>query len=233
MEKVLFWDFDGTLVFPDSKWSTALYVALHNLSYNVSFDDIRHHLHTGYTWHTPEIDYVESTGQKWWDKLFHHFSSLYKEHEISEIESTRINRRFKEQILDSSNYTLYEDAIFVLQSCLDLGCQNYILSNNFPELPFVIEGLGLSKFFAGYVVSGNLGYEKPRKEIFQYALRISGFPDDCFMIGDNPVADMQGGRTVGMKTILVHKECVFDADYTCNDLIEIPSILSKDTNKGK
>ena len=62
LEKVLFWDFDGTLVYPDAKWSSALYAALDNLKYEVTIDEIKQHLHYGYTWHTPEISYTQDIG---------------------------------------------------------------------------------------------------------------------------------------------------------------------------
>ena len=100
------------------------------------------------------------------------------------------------------------------------------MSNNFPELPDVIKGLGLGKYFADYIVSANIGYEKPRIEIFKYALELAGSPDVCYMIGDNPIADIQGGKSAGMKTVLVNNSGSSDADYKCESLVEIPLLLS-------
>jgi putative hydrolase of the HAD superfamily len=108
-----------------------------------------------------------------------------------------------------------------------LGYKNYILSNNFPELPLVIEELKLLVYFDDYVVSSNVGYEKPRLELFQFALSVANFPDYCYMIGDNPIADIIGGKSAGMKTIFVHKDCNSDADYTCKKLSEIPALLER------
>ena len=77
-----------------------------------------------------------------------------------------------------------------------------------------------------YIVSANIGYEKPREEIFKHALSVAKFPNTCYMIGDNPIADIRGGKSVGMKSILVHREGVFDADYHCENLSEISVLLT-------
>ena len=188
-------------------------------------EEIRNHLHTGFTWDTPEIAYVENAGDKCWDNLFIHLDSLYGKLNISKLDSEIINDYYRNKIIDYKNYTLYDDALATLHSCISKGYKNYVLSNNFPELGLVMEGLRLAEFFDSCIVSANIGYEKPRKEIFQYALKVANFPEICYMIGDNPIADIQGGKSVGMKTILVHNDAICDADYMCEKLSEIPLLL--------
>ena len=53
-------------------------------------------------------------------------------------------------------------------------------------------------------MSGAAGYEKPRKEIYEYAIRMAGNPQVKYMIGDNPVADYEGGLQAGTTPVLVH-----------------------------
>lgn len=224
--KVVFWDFDGTLVYPDAKWSGALHTALSNLGYDISMAEVRQHLHTGYTWHKPEDSYVNDTGSKWWDNLFEHFNKLYVGLGMPRYDMDNANKHLREQILNSDNYTLYDDTVEILRICNTLEYKNYILSNNFPELSSVIEGLGLSDLFSGYVVSANIGYEKPRVEIFQYALKMAGQPSNCYMIGDNPIADIKGGKAAGMSTILVHNNATNSgADFSVSQLKDILAIL--------
>lgn len=45
------------------------------------------------------------------------------------------------------------------------------------------------------------------------------------MIGDNPNADIVGGKNANMKTVLVHNEKNNSADYCFNDLKSILDIL--------
>ena len=120
---------------------------------------------------------------------------------------------------------LYEEAEGVLGRCKQAGYKNYILSNNFPELPEIIKKLGIAEYFNGYIVSANVGYEKPRIELFQHAMRIADNPQQCFMIGDNPIADVQDGKNAGMKTILVNNSSAGEADYRCEKLDEILKVL--------
>lgn len=65
-------------------------------------------------------------------------------------------------------------------------------------------------------------------EIFEYALHIAGNPEICYMIGDNPVADIQGGKGAGMKTILVHNNVSAEFckdNMICENLIDVIKII--------
>lgn len=225
MEKALFWDFDGTIVYPNESFLDALYAALKRGGYAFPECDIRQFLHAVCTWYLPDISYTEKTGSKWWDNLFHHFNGFYAQHELPRSLYPQINHHFKEQILSCGSLKLFEDAKAALSQCLETGYANYILSNNFPELPDIIKHFGLAPYFSGYIVSSHIGYEKPRTEIFQYALNLAGNPRHSYMIGDNPIADIHGGKAAGMKTILVHSKCASEADWTCESLLEIPALL--------
>jgi len=230
MKKALFWDFDGTLACENrinsySRWSYSLYTVLSNLKYNINIEEIRQHLGNVYSWDHPEISYTESTGIKWWENFFCKIIPFYELHGVSEKDAEAANTYLRNHFLDYKNYSMYDDAEQTLQKCMDMDYKNYILSNNFPELPDIVKDLGFGKYFADCIVSAKHGYEKPRIEIFEIALNIAGNPDISYMIGDNPVADIQGGKAAGMKTVLVHKESPVSADYKCAELSEIPLIL--------
>ena len=87
------------------------------------------------------------------------------------------------------------------------------------------EALELAGFLQDIVVSANVGYEKPRTELFHHALALAGNPTNVYMVGDNPVADVIGGRAAGMTTILVHQENLAKPDFHCRELAEIPALL--------
>ena len=139
----------------------------------------------------------------------------------------QVNSAYKKCILSSDCYTLFDDAPIILEYCRNLGYRNYILSNNYPELPRAIEKLGLAEFFSDYIISGNIGFEKPRPEIFHYALGVAGNPEICYMVGDNPVADIQGAKNAGMQTVFIHPTVAQSqyADYTCKNLAVIMDII--------
>ncbi|MBQ2278170.1 MAG: HAD family hydrolase, partial [Clostridia bacterium] len=96
--------------------------------------------------------------------------------------------------------------------------------------PDAIRMLGLGEFFTAYFVSGAVGYDKPRTEIYLHALREMENPENAYMIGDNPVADIKGAKLAGLKTVWVHPNDHPDgpayADFICTELAEIPDVLA-------
>ena len=71
-----------------------------------------------------------------------------------------------------------------------------------------------------------IGIEKPRIEFFDYAKNVANHPSVGYVIGDNPIADIQGGQAAGYKTIAVHECKKSDADYYVENLCDIFSILT-------
>ncbi|MBN2053414.1 HAD family hydrolase [bacterium] len=63
--------------------------------------------------------------------------------------------------------------------------------------------LGVEHFFEMVLASGDIGYSKPRVELFAAALEtMHATAENTVMIGDNPYADLETPHSMGMKTIL-------------------------------
>lgn len=219
---VIFWDFDGTLVHSNSLWSNSVYTALLDFlpDTDVKFTDIRKCMAKGFTWHTPDNDYSSLTYDKWWefmtDKIYNDYISLGVNADISDLASSRVRSIIKRK----ENYIIYYDAVETLKLSLNKGNTNVILSNNYPDLDEVLDELNLTQFFDRIIVSACVGYDKPRKEVFDIAK--SYYPDnDYIMIGDSVNADIIGGKNAGMTTILVHKGFSSQADYCFDNLGDI------------
>lgn len=91
-------------------------------------------------------------------------------------------------------WSLIGGAVDALRMTLEAGYRNVILSNHPPELPALVERLGLSALVEGTITSATVGVEKPNPEIFAYALRYVGVSsgEGVWMVGDNPIADVEG-----------------------------------------
>ena len=109
-------------------------------------------------------------------------------------------QRVRDIVLDKTLYHVRPDAAAVLAVCAFKGYKNYILTNNFPEWESLFDGLGLRQFFSGIVNSGVVGACKPDEKIFRIAERTANFPSLIWMVGDNPIADIEGAKNAGWHT---------------------------------
>lgn len=223
MDKVIFWDFDGTLVHSNTRFVDALAVTLKQYGYFLNENIISQGLKKIFPWLNYDIAYPDKIGD-WWNRFFTGLNAFYTENKIDTIDHEKINTAFQNIIIHTNDYALYPDTKQVLSQCIELGYKNYLLSNNFPELTKFLDIFHLTQYFSDIIISSHVGYEKPRKELFDYAKKLA----NCqigIMVGDNPIADILGGKENGLKTILVHNRCPSVADYTFDCLTDILKIL--------
>ncbi len=106
----------------------------------------------------------------------------------------------------------------------------HILSNGFDEIQFIkIKAGRLEPYFDKVITSGRAGFRKPEPEIFDFTLNeIGAHIDECIMIGDNPLSDIEGAHSYGMDQVYynVHKkECKITPTHTIKDMSELLEIL--------
>lgn len=228
MNKVLFWDFHGTLTYPDSIWSVNTHKILMQEypSCGISLDELRNVTNEDiYPWERPHLDYLHLREPNlWWEYVNQVFYQTYSRLDFSPADANRLASMVRAAILTPSNFRLYEDSIYVLNALSNSGWRHTMLSNNFPELEQVSENIGIAKFFDDFIVSALIGYEKPRKEIFDYALKVANYPDEVYMIGDNPISDIIGAKNAGIKSIQIGGNSP-DATFRCaalSDILKLP-----------
>ena len=106
----------------------------------------------------------------------------------------------------------------------------HILSNGFDEIQFAkLKAADIEHYFDKVITSGRAGYRKPEAEIFEFALNeIGAKPEECVMVGDNPLSDIEGAYRYGIDQVYynVHnKECAISPTYTIYDFNELLNIL--------
>lgn len=80
-----------------------------------------------------------------------------------------------------------------------------IISNWDSSARPILERHGLTSLFDNIVISSEVGFEKPGKEIFEIAFqRASVTPEECLYIGDNYYDDGVGCAAVGMDFLIVN-----------------------------
>lgn len=205
----IFWDFDGTLVYSHRLWPAAALEALLALAPDTPMDleQMRPLMRDFYPWDLPEGQYRNIRGGEWWQFMERQFAAAYEKGGVEGELARQAAQGVRRRILRAEKYHLFEDSLWALEQCQNRGVRSILLSNNYPELPEIVEKLGLSRYFDGMAVSGLLGWDKPHAEIFQYARQLAGPDARCVMIGDNPQADIAGAQAQGIPAALVHRPC--------------------------
>ncbi len=224
MKKAIFWDSDGTLLYGNESFKSSLVRAFEKYGYSLEEDVAGAFMRSVCSWYVPEKDHSDKNGESWWGDLLGEIRSFCDAHGVKQPDIIPICTSFRENVV-TFEYESYSDAKPVLQYFKEKGYENYIISNNFPELGRVFERLGLDTEISGYFTSAGVGYEKPRREIYEYAIREAGNPDIKYMVGDNPVTDYQGGLDVGMVSILVHNQV--QGKVCCEQLKDLLDIITE------
>lgn len=205
MNRVIFWDSDGTLICNNESFACSFLDACAEERIPLSAEESRRLMRAICSWYRPEDDHSSLSGEEWWSALMEKMAAFLSEKGAGEEQSGRILSSFRERVI-RYDYRPFADAEEVLREFAARGFRSYIISNNFPELGQVFERLGLGKYISGYITSAEAGYEKPHRRIFEIALKRAGEPEVRYMIGDNPVTDGEGGTAAGMTAVLVHRE---------------------------
>jgi putative hydrolase of the HAD superfamily len=109
-------------------------------------------------------------------------------------------------MFEPDGFFIYEDTRPALERLRSAGWRQLVVSNHCPELPTLIERLGLASYFDHVYTSAAVGFDKPHPEIFRIALRSLRDPSRVWMVGDNPEHDIEGAAAVGIPGILIDRD---------------------------
>jgi putative hydrolase of the HAD superfamily len=155
--KTLFWDFHGTLIRAEKLWSKSLYQAITHIwpDRTITLEQLSANQHPGtFPWDYPERDYRHLTDpEKWWQAMEQQFAAISQRSGWTAAEASQVAPTVRELILEPANFHLYEDAIQTLEALSGQGWRHILLSNNFPELPALMDQLDISRFFDQQIVS--------------------------------------------------------------------------------
>ena len=207
---VVFWDFDGTLARRSGTWSACLLECLIETGgqrLDIGRDDIRRFLRGGLPWHQHDRGHEHLTdADGWWAELEVVFVRALRGLGVASVQAQQASRLFRHRFISDEKWAVFPQAQAALQTVADAGWRNAILSNHVPELDRIVNQLNLGEHVHAIFTSAVVGWEKPNPKIFQHAAQAMGQPARMWMVGDNPVADIQGAEAVGIPAFLVHTE---------------------------
>lgn len=227
-EKVLLWDFDGTLAYREGRWSGTLMEILQTEEPGLAVDREQIHLQIryGFPWNLPEEPHTEiRDGDEWWQRLLPLFRNTFVAVGVAEPRAAELATRVRDRYCDPQRWHLFADTVPVLEALAASGWTHVVLSNHVPELASLVSMLGIRSFFRAVHNSAWTGYEKPHPEAFRIVLRDLAPGAEVWMIGDNPVADVAGAQAVGIPAILV-RSTAEDVPRQCPDLYGVGNYLS-------
>jgi putative hydrolase of the HAD superfamily len=206
--KYLIWDFDGTLAYRPGQWSGTMVEVLRRFAgLDMNIETVRPFMQKGFPWNSPDqINPPMRTADNWWAAMQPVFEGAFVGCGLPPQQARALADKVRSVYTDVAQWRLYDDTTDVLRELLAEDWNHVILSNHVPELPSLVQSLGLSPLISRIVNSAETGFEKPHAAAFQSALTSLNSPEEVWMIGDNIHADVLGAESVGLRAILVRSD---------------------------
>lgn len=105
---------------------------------------------------------------------------------------------------EPAHWRAFPDALASLDRLAQDGFRLGVISNFDSRLHRILDGLGLRSCFECVMISTEVGYAKPAREIFVAAMeRLGVSADKAAHVGDSEHMDVAGAQAVGMAGILL------------------------------
>lgn len=151
----------------------------------------------------------------------------------SDTDVFEVNERYLSFLSDGNN--LLDGAKELCESLKAKGYDMYIVTNGVANTQKRrLTQSGILPLFTEVFVSETVGFQKPRKEFFDYVLENIKEKDinKILLIGDSLSSDIKGAVNSGIKCVWYNKENTNipeypKADYVINNISELEEILSE------
>ncbi len=158
----------------------------------------------------------ENDDKDWWRELVEHVLDDTTPL-LEELDRDNFFEIAYEHFAEAGVWQLYPDVLGALQT-LQARFQLAVVSNFDGRLRFILEHLGISKFFSHIFVSSEIGADKPDPEIYQRAFKMMGLaPNEILHVGDDAERDWKAASAAGLS--------IFQLDRAKNSLRDLLAIL--------
>jgi putative hydrolase of the HAD superfamily len=170
----------------------------------------------------PAIDGPRENDDKgWWRELVAHVFDRVAP-SLSEPDRDNFFEVAYEHFAEAGVWELYPEVLGVLEQ-LAPHFQLAVISNFDGRLRFILQHLGISKYFAHVFISSELGADKPDPETFRRALNLMHLnADEVLHVGDDPERDWKAAAAAGL--------LVFRLDRPRNSLRDLLNWVGRDSN---
>jgi putative hydrolase of the HAD superfamily len=159
----------------------------------------------------------ENDDKGWWRELVDRVLEQVAP-ALSELDRDNFFEVAYEHFAEAGVWELYPEVRDVLQE-LAPRFQLAVISNFDGRLRFILQHLGISKFFSHIFISSELGADKPDPEIYRRAVRLMKLhANEVLHVGDDSQRDWEAATTAGLP--------VFRLDRKRNSLRDLEAILT-------
>jgi putative hydrolase of the HAD superfamily len=224
MLKAIFFDAVGTLIYLTN--TVGRHYALAGADIGLKLD--RHQLDDAFysAWkkmprRAAIADPREDDDKGWWRELVNLVLDQVAP-SLSEIDRNNFFEIAYEHFAEPGVWELYPEVPGVLEK-LQPRFQLAVISNFDGRLRFILQQLGISKFFAEIFISSEIGADKPDPEIFRRALKLMDLkPNEVLQVGDDPERDWKAASAAGLS--------IFRLDRPKNSLRDLLKWVGRDSN---
>ncbi len=146
----------------------------------------------------PAIDGPRENDDKgWWRELVGRvFDQVAPS--LSELDRDNFFEIAYEHFAEAGVWKLYPEVLDVLEQLRE-RFQLAVISNFDGRLRFILQNLGISKYFARVFISSELGADKPDPAIFRRALTLMHLnANEVLHVGDDPERDWKAAKEAGL-----------------------------------
>ena len=137
---------------------------------------------------------------------------------LSEFDRDNFFEIAYEHFAEAGVWELYPEVLGVLEQ-LRPRFQLAVISNFDGRLRFILQHLGISKFFSHIFISSELGADKPDPEIYRRAVSLMKLhPNEVLHVGDDSQRDWEAATAAGLS--------VFQLNRPKNSLRDLEAILT-------
>ena len=152
--------------------------------------------------HLPFERYGQEESSQFWDLFYRELLDR-----LNVAHDATMRSKIQDEFQRIENWRLYPDAVAVLRELRGRGYRLGVVSNWEEWLEDLLLALDIHELFDVIVASGPFGRAKPHPSIFQRALTSVGVAaDEAVHVGDNPVDDVEGARSAGVRPILIDRQ---------------------------
>jgi putative hydrolase of the HAD superfamily len=219
MIKAIFFDAAGTLFYLTKTVGDHYALVGEEIGLKLDAEKLDHAFHTAWK-QMPQrrpIDGPRENDDKgWWRELVGHvFDQVAPS--VNELDRDNFFEVTYEHFAEPGVWEVYPEVPGVLEE-LAPRFRLAVISNFDARLRFILQHLGISKFFSQVFISSELGADKPDPEIYRRAAKLIDLkPNEVLHVGDDPERDWKAASAAGLH--------VFRLDRPRNSLRDLLTFL--------